>query len=129
MQLGVPQNSTVAVYPRALFQPDTLIYESAALKLASLAAGTRFNIFCLFNDISDVPLVIGGLQKIGVSFFVMDVYNDPGNKIIDPSTEWFVSAFASKQNGQVSYGLKKLATFSLNGREQVLFQVLPLKGS
>ena len=129
MELGVPPDSTVAVYPHALFEPDTLIYESAALKLASLAAGTRLNIFCLFNDINDVPLLTGGLRELGVSFFVVDVYHDPGKKIIDPSAEQFVSASASKNNGQVSYGLKKIATFSLNGREQALFKVLPLKRS
>ena len=126
LELGVPKNSPVAVYTMALFQARDRIYEPAALSLAALTTGSNLQII-YFWDIGEYSAVINRLKKIGISFLLIDVYEDNENKNNHQPSVWFAKALLATMKGPYINppGLQRLATFELNGREQVLFKVLP----
>lgn len=126
MDLGVPKNSTVAVYTMALFHERDRIYEPNSLDLAALTTGSNLHIIYCW-DIGDYFAVIKKLRETGVSFLLIDVYEDIGNKNRYQPYVQFATALLAKMKGPYidPPELKRVAAFKINGREQVLFEVLP----
>lgn len=126
LELGVPKNSPVAVYTMALFQTCDRIYDPEALNLAALTTSGNLEII-YFWDTGDYFAVTERLRKIGVPFLLIDVYEDHENKNGYQPSVRFATALLNKM--KLPYidppGFQRMASFKLNGREQVLFKVLP----
>jgi hypothetical protein len=126
LELGVPKNSSVAVYTMAIFQFHDRIYEPAALSLAALTTGSNLKIIYFFET-GEYSTVIKRLRENDVPFLLIDVYKDTDNKNSHQPLVHFASALLKKMEG--SYvdppGLRRMATFKISGRDQVLFRVLP----
>lgn len=126
LELGVPKNSSVAVYTIALFQPQDRVYNPETLNLAAITTGSHLNII-YFWDIGDYFAVIERLKKIGVPFLLIDTYEDQKHKNDHQPPVQFATALLTEM--KLPYidppGLQKMAGFKINGREQVLFIVLP----
>ena len=126
LELGVPKNSRVAVYTMALFQSRDRIYEPAALSLAALTTGSNLEII-YFWDIADYSAVIKRLRGSSIPFLLVDVYEETENNSRHQPYIQFTAALLAKMKGPYINppGLQRAAAFKLNGREQVLFKVLP----
>jgi hypothetical protein len=126
MDLGVPKNSPVAVYTMALFKVRDRIYEPNSLNLAALTTGSNLHIIYCW-DIGDYFAVIEKFRETGVSFLLIDVYEDIENKNRHQPYIQFATALLAKMKGPYidPPGLKRVAAFKINGREQVLFEILP----
>jgi hypothetical protein len=128
LELDVPKNSTVAVYTMAIFQFRDRIYEPAALSLAALTTGSNMEII-YFVETGDYGAVIRRLRKTDVTFLLIDAYKDTDNKSSHQPLVHFTSSLLKKmENPYVEPpGLQRMATFKIDGRDQVLFRVLPSK--
>lgn len=127
IELGIPKNSVVAVYTMAIFKSRDRIYEPAALSLAALTTGSNMGII-YFVETGEYAMVIKRLRETGVSFLLVDVYNDTENKNSHQPLVRFTSSLLKKmENSDVDPpGLQRMATFKIDGRDQALFRVLPL---
>lgn len=126
LDLGVPKNSSVAVYTTALFNAPERIYEQDALNLAALTTGSNLRII-YFWDIGDYDAVINRLREIDVPFLLIDVYKDDENKnSYQPSVQFSTALLDKMKEPYLNPpGLQRVAAFTIKGREQVLFKVLP----
>lgn len=126
LDLGVPKNSSVAVYTTALFNAPERIYEQDALNLAALTTGSNLRII-YFWDIGDYDAVINRLREIDVPFLLIDVYKDYENKnSYQPSVQFSTALLDKIKEPYLNPpGLQRVAAFTIKGREQVLFKVLP----
>ncbi|MCE5210359.1 MAG: hypothetical protein LLG40_02260, partial [Deltaproteobacteria bacterium] len=126
LDLGVPKNSSVAVYTTALFNAPERIYEQDALNLAALTTGSNLRII-YFWDIGDYDAVINRLREIDVPFLLIDVYKDYENKnSYQPSVQFSTALLDKMKEPYLNPpGLQRVAAFTIKGREQVLFKVLP----
>jgi hypothetical protein len=126
LELGIPKNSSVAVYTMAIFQFRDRIYEPAALSLAALTTGSNIKIIYFFET-GEYSTVIKRLRENDVSFLLIDVYKDTENKSSHQPLIHFASALLKKMQGPYvdPPGLQRMATFKIGGRDQVLFRVLP----
>jgi hypothetical protein len=125
MELGVPKNSMVAVYTMAIFQFRDRIYEPAALSLAALTTGSNLKII-YFVETGEYSMVIKRLRETGASFLLVDIYYDAENKNFHQPLVHFTSSLLKKmENPNVDPpGLRRMAIFKIDGRNQVLFRVL-----
>lgn len=126
LDLGVPKNSSVAVYTTALFNAPERIYEPDALNLAALTTGSNLRII-YFWDIGDYDAVINRLREIDVPFLLIDVYKDYENEnSYQPSVQFSTALLDKMKEPYLNPpGLQRVAAFTIKGREQVLFKVLP----
>lgn len=127
MELGIPKNSAVAVYTMAIFKSRDRIYEPAALSLAALTTGSNMDII-YFVETGEYSMVIKRLRETGISFLLVDVYDDAENKNShQPLVRFTSSLLKTMENSDVDPpGLQRMATFKIDGRDQALFRVLPL---
>jgi hypothetical protein len=126
LELGVPPKSSIAVYTATIFQYRDRIYEPAALSLAALTTGSNLKII-YFVETGEYSKVIKRLRENGVSFLLIDVYNDIENKVSPHPLVHFTSSLLRKMEapGVDPPGLLRMAAFKIGGRDQVLFRVLP----
>jgi hypothetical protein len=124
LELGVPRNSKVAVYTMALFQARERIYEPAALQLAARTTGSNLTIV-YYWDVGDYAAVIERLREDRTQFLLIDKYRDPENPSKHQPSMQFATVLIEKMVGTNAdpQGLRRIATFKLGDREQVLFEV------
>jgi hypothetical protein len=110
----------------ALFQTCDPIYDLEALNLAAITTGSNLEII-YFGDTGDYFAVTERLRKIGVPFLLIEVYEDHKNKSgYQPSVQFSTALFNKMKLSYIDPpGFKRMASFKLNGGEQVLFKVLP----
>lgn len=128
LTLGVPRNSAVAVYTEALFYAQDRIYEPAALTLASTTMDANLHIV-YFWDIGGYSPVIRRLQADGVRYLLIDKYQDPGQEGSYQPSWQFASSLLGKiaSNKTDPPNLRRISSFMLAGREQILFRITPGK--
>lgn len=124
LALGVHSNSAVAVYTEALFYAQDRIYEPAALTLASTALGANLNIV-YFWDIGEYFPVIRRLKSEGVQYLLIDKYQSPRQEgSYQPSWQFASSLLNKMANNKTDPPyLHRISSFSLGGREQILFRI------
>jgi hypothetical protein len=125
LKLGIPKGSTIAVYTTALFQPRDRVYEPAALQLAAFTTGSNLNII-YYWDIGDYSSVLERLRRDQVKYLLIDKYRDPNNSGKHQPSWIFATTLLDKMQTMRSNppGLKQIDTFDLEGRKQVLFEIL-----
>lgn len=124
LALGVHSNSAVAVYTEALFYAQDRIYEPAALTLASTALGANLNIV-YFWDIGEYFPVIRRLKSEGVQYLLIDKYQSPRQEGSYQPSWQFASSLLNKiaNNKTDPPYLHRISSFSLGGRDQILFRI------
>lgn len=124
LALGVHRNSAVAVYTEALFYAQDRIYEPAALTLASTTMDANLHIV-YFWDIGGYSPVIRRLQADGVRYLLIDRYQDPGQEGSYQPSWQFASSLLEKiaSNKTDPPNLRRISSFMLAGREQILFRI------
>jgi len=126
LEAGVPKNSSIAVYTMAIFHFSDRIYEPAALSLAALTTGSNLQII-YFVETGEYFTVIKRLRETGVLFLLVDVYNNKENKSVNSPLVHFTSSLLKHMEKLYvdPPGLQRMAAFKINGRNQVLFRILP----
>lgn len=126
LKLGVPPDSPVAVYTTAMYYTPDRIYGPDSLNLAAVTTGSNLHILC-FWDTGDYDMVLERLRDTGIPFLLIDVYNNHDSKDNYRPAVQFASALLTKMKEPYLNppGLQRIAAFTINGREQILFKVLP----
>lgn len=124
LELGIPRESSVAVYTMALFQARDRVYEPAALQLAAATTGSNLDIL-YYWDIGEYFSVIDRLRTNNVRYLLIDNYRDPTQAGKHQPSYQFASSLLDRLNvgKEDPLELRRIDSFMLDGREQILFEV------